>query len=830
MEEENGERINVRRLIVITVLLVLIGSSLMVIGRSGAAPGKDPHIPLASAWTSERACGYGKSFSCLNDPSLDTCTNGSMKFATGPGQTATMWWSANISTHPVRCNPATGGTFIGWNFADGTWTNVTDTTNTAALAGLRSPYFADYDGCIAYDPNLNGYFAIFSNGGQTGAWPFLYSGSTWENLTNSLGEPPHQIGGATQFCQMGYDPSVGTIVMTWEQQGAPIEIFDSYLLGRSGFTNITPVRASQPSLSSYAELAYDPSGGNMVFYGYQGWISTISHPQLLRTIYYALTPGQTWLNLTNGSGPHPPDNIDELLSTWGDGVAVIGGSNASGLYANGSLFVYSTIWYLRNGAWTNITSQGNFPATETGYLGVGGAFTPKSMLVFGSAPSATASGNGSVNPTQNTTILCFGPCPAAPPPPSPATAAAASGATLTGAYQSTTTVAQTFYQNVSHGHWGQSTPAQFSVHIPLGNATVTSLSAVLTVVGPTGYTGVADVVQSPTTIYNYSVPYQVSLFGINPTYVRVTEYTVNLSTNAGLGPSIGTYAVSVTLSLVENFVQNLSNGWVQSPNDSYSYSTQITAPITGTLNFTSYIGGTGATVPFPVPINLTSVKVYLNGSVYRNYQWTYGSVTVVPPNIAVSANVSFTVWFSAAPIESGSVPTLTIGTYNSTASGNEYANVSYFNNHTYIYAGYFLIQYSLPYPISISSITTTTNSKLATNAYVISNSVITILPGKVTVGPETVVKFTVEFTFQNAPPVGSLLASAKIFGSVFTVGEATLFLAILFGVIGVYVVIEGRHSKGEQRAIYHTRIWEIGIAIAAVAAAYVLENASQVFH
>lgn len=390
-----------------------------------------------------------------------------------------------------------------------------------------------------------------------------------------------------------------------------------------------------------------------------------------------------------------------------------------------------------------------------------------------------------------------------------------SGTEIAASYEASERVSQTFYQNSSGGAWGQSTPARFTVALPYSSATVSSVSAYLTVVPPAGYLPVASVIQSPTVLYNGTVGYVVQLPGVQAGAVAVVESTVNLTNASGRGPPVGTYPLALTLSLVETFAQTEPAVWTRAVNDSYSITVALLAPSAGTLNFTSYAGGSGVTVPFPVPVNFTAgVQVCLGAPSWCLKRWwgtpsnlsdfqysTGGSVTVVPPNLAASHGENLTVFVVAAPVSSGAIPVLTFDKYT-VGGAYDYATLTYYNNQTYAYDGFFLIEYAVPYPLVLLNVSLLPSARaIPASHLVVSAGVITLLPGSASVGPGAVQGFEVRFLLLNQPPSISVPAGAVLgtFGTAtVTLGELTLLLALAAAVYTVLVFVSWE-SAGLRR-------------------------------
>jgi hypothetical protein len=401
-------------------------------------------------------------------------------------------------------------------------------------------------------------------------------------------------------------------------------------------------------------------------------------------------------------------------------------------------------------------------------------------------------------------------------------AAITSTVEVAGIYESTQSVSQHFWQNVSNGLYGQSTAAVFSTGLPLAHANATAVTVILTVVTPDELVARANVTQSSSVIYNYTVPYQVGLYGVVVNGSNLIEHTVNLSTVFGIAPSNGEYSLTVELTLDISYTQNLVATWAHYGNDSYSDTETVKAPSTGSLNFTSYIGGTGITIPFPVAMNLSTLKVYVGAKLFSNYQWTTGSVTVVPPNLAPSASETLQVWVQAAPIITGAIPVLTFSYYYSDGAGGEYSNVSWFNNRTTTYGGFYLIEYSLPYLIEPTTLTIQVAGKsIAPSSYTLSGTVITLFPGAYALKPGLAVVFVLHYHFLNAPPSLSILDAASVVGA-FTVGDVLLFLMVAF--IG-YVLFIGFSPRGKamfpSRLAWRNRLIEMLVAFAAIGGFYV---------
>lgn len=390
-------------------------------------------------------------------------------------------------------------------------------------------------------------------------------------------------------------------------------------------------------------------------------------------------------------------------------------------------------------------------------------------------------------------------------------------------YQSTQSVEQHFWQNVSGGAYGKSTAAKFSTALTVPFSSVVSVVALVTLDTPSGIlAGRANVTQGSATLYNYTVPYQSQIQGVVEGSTDLIEHTVNLTTPPlGKAPVVGEYTIYVNLTLQINYVYFSTPAWVFEPNGTYQLNISVTAPSTGTLNFSSLAGGALVTIPFPGPVNTSTLKVRVNGEKLSSYQWTTGYVYVVPPNIAASHTDSILVTVLASPVNTGQIPVLAFSKYYSAGGGYEGTSVSWYNNRTSPYDGNYLIVGSLPYPINPTTLSVSYAGKnLSTNSFVVQGDTITIYPGAVVTNPGFAVAFSLHFQFLNAPPSITLLIGTPIFGGL-TWGDALITLG---GAIVLYMVVlttKWGKRQYKTRGEWRDRMFALLVVLSFVVAIYV---------
>ena len=390
-------------------------------------------------------------------------------------------------------------------------------------------------------------------------------------------------------------------------------------------------------------------------------------------------------------------------------------------------------------------------------------------------------------------------------------------------YQSTQYAVEKFWQNTSGAAYGQSTEAKFSTALTASFSNVVSVDAVLTLGIPSGIlAGRANVTQGTSYLYNYTVPYQAKIYGVVEGNTDLVEHTVALTTPPiGNPPAVGVYTIYVNLTLQIDYVEFATPAWVFEPNGTYELSVSLTAPSTGTLNFSSLAGGAYVSIPFPGPVNTSTLKVLVNNAKVASYQWTTGYVYLVPPDIAASHTDTIKVSVLASPVSSGQIPVLRFSAYYAAGGGYEGASASWYNNRTNPYDGNYLIVGDLPYPINPTTVSITYAGKnLSTNFFAVQGDSITIYPGAVVTNPGFAVAFGIHFAFLNAPPTITILLGTSIFGGL-TWGDALLVLEGL--IVGYAAVLLTKWGKRQYktRGEWRDRMFALLVVLSFVAAMYV---------
>jgi hypothetical protein len=145
-----------------------------------------------------------------------------------------------------------------WSFANGSWTSRSPPVDTST--NTPSPRWG---ASMAYDP-LTGSVILF---GGRGGQPFYndtweWKGGAWENLVVPKSPP------ARDFATMAFDPALGVLVLFGGNNGAATSAFnDTWEFDGSTWTNVTGSVGPTPPGRYGAGAAYDPNAGAIVLFG-----------------------------------------------------------------------------------------------------------------------------------------------------------------------------------------------------------------------------------------------------------------------------------------------------------------------------------------------------------------------------------------------------------------------------------------------------------------------------------------------------------------------------------------------------------------------------------
>jgi PKD repeat protein len=316
-----------------------------------------------------------------------------------------------------------------WEFANGTWTDLTASLPVAPPARWEAGFTFDAE---------DGYLVLFGGRNVTAFFQdtWTFNGTAWTQLA------PLVHPSARGLVGMAYDPSISAIVLVGGGVGnIPPGSYnnwrfdnDTWAFAAGAWTNLTAGLSASPPAAAGIGLAYDSGSGQLILLGGTLQPNACS----LLTQEWTLSSSLTgWVNRTGTLAlPYAATGYAEggLVgdTAWG-GVVLFGGvTNFSGVCQS-----TDQTWLFQNGSWTNLT--GFFGATSppavTAFPMTYDAST-SSVVLFGGALQGTYDySNGTWSLSGN---LTFGArivaTPARGPPPLAVNfSAAVFGAT--GAYQ-----------------------------------------------------------------------------------------------------------------------------------------------------------------------------------------------------------------------------------------------------------------------------------------------------------------------------------------------------------------------------------------------------------
>ncbi len=267
---------------------------------------------------------------------------------------------------------ATGDT---WEYANGTWTDVT--------MNLTQAPSARWEASMTYDA-LTGYVVLFGGRNTTQFFndTWMFNG-TWTELFPSVSPSPRGL------AAMAYDPSTSSVVLFGGGVGnVPSESYspwsvdgDTWVFSGGSWTNVTAFLSAALTPTAGAGLGYDPSSGNLVLLG--GSSDPSGCTLLAQQAVINLTTGSVTTSPSSAGLPYGPYGFTEggmATDPALGGIVLFGGTTTTLGYCQST----NETWLYTNGTWTNLSwaLPGPAPPADTwfpmAYDGAAGA-----MLLFG---------------------------------------------------------------------------------------------------------------------------------------------------------------------------------------------------------------------------------------------------------------------------------------------------------------------------------------------------------------------------------------------------------------------------------------------------------------
>ena len=349
-------------------------------------PGVGAHLPTAAPGLASVPAGDAAVDGARSIAPLTTVVPGTAAGApSATPQTVTEYWT-DISAHVGDApSPRTGAAlefdaadnlsvlFGGWGdgasrwlndtweFANGTWRNVTTAFGPPAVVGPA----------MAYDPDLGGIvLAVGLVASPTGpveaTATWLFSDGSWEDLSASLaGSPP-----AVASAAVAYDPAASALVLVGGLAANGTSARGTYLLANATWTDLG-VNVGLASGLCCAGLAFDAPDATVVL---AAWVGGS-----LDTYEFA---SGAWTLLHPAESPparyYPASGFDPLSGA----VTLFGGRSTW----SGATF-YNDTWRFANDTWSNLSLS----SAPTPRAGAASTFDPDEhgLVVFGGNSSAT---------------------------------------------------------------------------------------------------------------------------------------------------------------------------------------------------------------------------------------------------------------------------------------------------------------------------------------------------------------------------------------------------------------------------------------------------------
>ncbi|MGA8664086.1 MAG: PKD domain-containing protein [Thermoplasmata archaeon] len=250
-----------------------------------------------------------------------------------------------------------------WTFANGQWTNITQSAGPAPSA--RGGMLMTYDSADGYVLAFGGStFTTCSPSGSYGcADTWKFSGGKWQQLQAT--PPTPNVGGSyNEGFTMAYDSADSYVVMT--------DGFDTWKWSDGNWTPFCGTNCTNfiPGPDLLGSVTTDPIDNYLLFYG---------------SGYTWKFDGGTWTNISDTTGTAPPAGIPFLLTydSTTSSVLFLGGAGGEGYN--------ESTWSFNNGTWHSLVTSLSPPAR--GNAGVADDAADAMVLLFGGASGGGTDSN-----------------------------------------------------------------------------------------------------------------------------------------------------------------------------------------------------------------------------------------------------------------------------------------------------------------------------------------------------------------------------------------------------------------------------------------------------
>jgi PKD repeat protein len=142
-----------------------------------------------------------------------------------------------------------------WTYHADVWTNITATAGTAPSPRWLPIFVPDV---ASHQMILYGGEAPATDAGLTSTW--LFSGTSWSNITGSVGNSPPRL----QFAGGAYDPAESGIIVVGSNIAGPPYLGGTYLFSGGIWHNLTPNETGGVPLLDIPGIGYDPATQSLI--------------------------------------------------------------------------------------------------------------------------------------------------------------------------------------------------------------------------------------------------------------------------------------------------------------------------------------------------------------------------------------------------------------------------------------------------------------------------------------------------------------------------------------------------------------------------------------
>ncbi|MCI4351007.1 MAG: PKD domain-containing protein [Thermoplasmata archaeon] len=276
-----------------------------------------------------------------------------------------------------------------WEFANGTWSNVTAAVGKAPAAR---------QGAAMADDPVDGYLVLWG-GANSADTPdtWILNGTGWHHVST----PPAQSPPACYLCNMAWDAADRYVLLFDGYSSAPTA--ETWKFSGGAWSRLNNTGSGTPSATEAGGMDYDPNAKAALYY--DDFPNTIGQDG---TWAFA---GGTWTSL--GVVPTPTRAWPALTFDAVDNFTVLFGGTT---YSLSAPFQYNDTWGYEGGTWLNLTSQsGPAPPARWGHAM---AFDPHDgyVVLFSGAVEYSTGSSGYMGGYANDTWT-FGIYSASRPPP-----------------------------------------------------------------------------------------------------------------------------------------------------------------------------------------------------------------------------------------------------------------------------------------------------------------------------------------------------------------------------------------------------------------------------